>query len=334
MTVLMLVAMAISAMGGPAVARRPVQHLLTYGSCRVQGVGEPGTKVKVAWRGADGELKQVQTVKVARNITWSTACDPDERVWQGDVITTVTDGRTRRVTVPRMSISVDRDTDVISGVGPTTGELGASGVDIAVDPDGRWSFGATPPGQFRGGETWRLAWTSPKGDSVWRDMMSPTIYAYPGLSEVVLYGRPGKRVSARLLDGSDVERASVGCQLGRSGACRLEFIDDAGDPIVARPGDRVVSSDIASDAMVPIRAIGVTASAATDQIQGGCPDYNNLVVTIHHPGQSRVQTFWRGWGGGFRIDASSHFDIRSGDRVEVICQTLPGDIAARRYTVP
>ena len=96
-----------------ATARHNVYAWLDN-SC-VGGAGPKGAWLQVTWKSATGTLKKRGRVKASSKGRWS-LCTSSKRVAQGDRITAKLGTKSLTAVVPRLDVSVDRESSVVSGL--------------------------------------------------------------------------------------------------------------------------------------------------------------------------------------------------------------------------
>lgn len=310
-----------------------------YNDCSVYGVAAPNRTIKVTWKDSDGSLKHVQTVTSKANGTFRTTCDDDELVERGDTFTAKIGTTSRSFTVPRLGFWIDRDSDQIQGktLSSTTVRVAwPTGVaEVNTESDGSFSYDASGDTDLIGSDWVKVSFESTAGDLVLRWLQVPFVTVFRGRAGIFLRGRPGATIEAQLLDGSTT-RAEVDCRVGTSGGCSLSFIDEDGHLVPARAGDRVVSTDIGADFIIP--EVTVKGAIGTDVISGTClaGTSSPFYVEAYRPSgpgfASRSGTTTA--SGTFSRDITSSMDLRSGDKIYAECQLPSGDWVARFITVP
>jgi hypothetical protein len=91
------------------------------GDCSIHGVADASDIVNIAWKSSDGNLKHKETITA--DVTtgeWQTACDYNESIESGDKIKGTIGANSRTVTIPPMSMTINRVTDKVSGHGPAS----------------------------------------------------------------------------------------------------------------------------------------------------------------------------------------------------------------------
>jgi hypothetical protein len=252
------------------------------------------------------------------------------------------------LTVPELSIALNRVTDRLKGTGPEDATLKIRCVRpdpfrhfepciwtrrVTTGRDGTWA--TSVPFDFIGGAEFSVQWRS--GDdrvgawgtapfiSVTLDRSSFHGATRPG--EVRLIELEGKASTAVLGDPFD-------------GTFSDHFRDGSDEQVNVAPGDSL-SADIAPDASWIVPDIDATASASTDVVSGRCYDTGasrQLVnVLLYRYGNEQ------GWAlvhtepdGSFSFDFRygdgdvwTNVNVKSGDRLVVRCMQAEGDWVQR-----
>jgi hypothetical protein len=327
-------------MAGGSAAGGSAGFRIDIGSCQVAGFAPNGTSVAVTWRGRDRRLKTTQTVTADSFGIWQTRCEPEEHVEAGDRVRQTIGSHTRVVTVPTLTVVIDRVSDVVSGRGPGGRTLSVYAADVRKDvtvaPDGTWFADYAGDFDILGGESVALQYVNHAHDLIRRFATAPFIRVWRGGSELLGWTEPGKAVSIGLADGAATPRGTgnaVGA-LG-TGAFSGSFTHAHGQPVRPRAGDLIDARDVAADSYFTVPKVAIAADPATDVVSGRCLPHGLYLVDVHRRDfTAEWTTGGRADGKGrFSQDLTPYFDIKAGTKVELVCTLPSGDQVARRITV-
>jgi hypothetical protein len=283
-------------------------------------------------------------------------CSDDATLRAGDTIKVRDELGVRTLTMPLVTLVVNRVTDVLRGRGPANSDgyvYWHAGLyadfyhsqEISSDAEGRWSF-APEEEDIIGGINAEAEWTSPKGDRYFIYGVAPYVQVTLGRAGVSGGASPGQSVLFKLRDPSTATLKGTAEVVGDEyGSLLGQFESSQGQPTPVLAGNRVLSK-VASDLDWIVPNVELTANVASDLVSGRCAstDINPLFVevSVYRTG---VQ---RGFAldgiepdGTFAIDFDQppdmFFDpanIKHGDRIEARCVYDTGDIVRLVTRVP
>jgi hypothetical protein len=336
--------------GGPAAITFQVE----IGSCMVRGEADLATidAFRLVVRDADGHLKGRVDIDVLPGDggSWGPVCIAGGPIKTGDQLVARHNGQlVRLLVVPRLTINVDRVTDLISGEGPASDEvqvavqpcfpgvnvcLAGQGIPVQTAPDGAYAYDATIDADIDGWGGAVVRWVSSFSDGVFRFRKAPYLMVEAGKAGVSGLGIPGDPVHVRLRRNGDPKGAGVASPTTANGTWQMT-LRSHGQPVRVKVGDRV-SSDLASDSNLLVRRISIQADLAADTASGRCyPDGPYGVRFLRPNGTELVEA--AGWGfgdalGDFSQDALSF--LQSGWSMRLFCANAAGDTVRRTVLVP
>jgi len=250
-------------------------------------------------------------------------------------------------TFPSLSVKDDRVTDVVKGTTvadshvtirlkhcPVTAGCGSVlARTVPTDHHGRYSKDLTSAFALRGGDSVKVTWTSPEGNSWSRYQSTPYMYLSAGGSLVSGGLNPGQHATFQLRThpgGSVLSTRSV-TGAASDGSFHITFTNGLS-------AGRRVSSDFASDAHVTL-----PSTSTTYPIENG-----KQKIRSHCLPNRAARIYWTGSVGNAVRTADSHgrlyvnlssvessgFRLPSGSGVRVVCSTSAGDTIIRDLIVP
>jgi hypothetical protein len=353
---LMLVALTA---GSASAATRPITFNLFLGQDCVAGRASDNRMLDLVWRSAAGNLKAKATVPTSGDGYWSW-CPPSgstKVLRVGDRIKATVGSTVRRLTIPTLTLNVDRAQDLFRGKAPagTTLELFYlngifsdyyDAVHLTVNAHGRWSF--DPGWNIKGGITADMQWNGPSGDKIW-------LTGHAAVLRITI-GKPGFAGETRLPYGDVqvvIENANTGVRKGKGtavgddyGTFSGKFRNAQGNLVSPAVGDRIKAPSLASDANWIVPNIAATANAGTNVVNGRCFDAGTsaefVEVRVIRSGVRRGYALTSTDQDGFFAvdfdDPESPFldgaNVKPGDRIGVHCLQTTGDWIATSYWVP
>lgn len=305
--------------------------------------------VHVQWRSAEGLLKTNQFVRATGAGFWNIEPEVDEIVESGDRITTTVGGSSRTYVVERLTLAVDRETDLVTGTTSPNKSL-----DIEVDEYGggffvvnSYSFpvAANGNGDFaldfagtvdiRGFDSVRGRRTNARGDQTVYGISVEAMRLWLGRSRIDLVGTPGSHVDVDLVRSSTTV-SSISTFVGPDAFTFTSFVDDAGDRVRVLAGDDV-SASFAADAAFAVPDVSAVVHKSTDKIVANCGEGPGIGIEVAIGDRfGFLYTLRYGWtnaSGGFAANFSDEWDIRKGDKIWVYCKRPSGDVIVSLTTV-
>jgi len=346
--------MALAAtIAGPVAAANNVIVTAYLGDCQFAGRNAGANKtVKIEWRDSDGNLKTKHSVTSSAAGLFTSKCEAGEVIEKGDVLKTTIGTTARATTVPKVTAAVDSGTDGVSGkVDPAPSELH---VDVLTyeggfsEATGSWhSSVPTPSGGAYSTTTWDtnpdiapwddiyVAWVNARGDTFVRYAQATGVQVWVRQQFFEAVGNPGAAFSVGLLDYTLSLIADGSGRFNRNGRIAGDFLDADGDPIHARPGNRIDFAGYSFD--IPL--ITSTANKTSDKVTVSCGLGGGIgvLVQVRTRDVSKVSGrtgFITGTGFVANFATAPAYNIVSGDKVDVFCKADNGNVIAQTFTVP
>lgn len=327
--------------------------VLTFGvelrDCIVHGGANASDVVNIVWKSSDGNLKHKETV-TADGTTgeWQTACDYNESIESGDTIKGTIGASTRTLTIPPMSMTINRVTDKVSGHGPSSAGMQLRlyhypGFDTstnstkAVTTNASGAFAATTVNNKNiiGWDSLHLGYTSPSGDKIglWQD--APTVYVWLNRPDVRVRGNPGGDATTTLKSPGGTIKSVHHATLDPWGG-DYGYFTKGGLPVRTRAGDTVIAPGVGSDAHWSVPAINVSATVPASVVTGHCQPGKAVELDIFEP---QYNFFY--WNVGFANGSGNYSHnfsgdqvLASGDKIQVWCKLATGDVVTKLSTIP
>jgi hypothetical protein len=357
----LLVALALagaSLVGGSAGASagtaNTVEFVVTIGDCVIHGTAtlETADSFRLIVRDAHDQLKARVDVDVSNDGFWNAGCIAGGPIKVGDRLRARLPGGSfiHLFVVPKLTIAVDRVTDVISGVGPANGQVGvavqqcvpggyfcAAGLvdTVPTGPDGSYSHDASALGDIDGWGAGAVRWVeSVPGDAVQRFGRAPYLVVAAGSAVTGGLATPGVAVHVQLRRHGQVRATGSAVPGSPEGAWQATFRHD-GHPVPVKVGDRI-TSDLAPDADLAVRAISIAADLGADTATGRCLPDGLFTVRFFRPdGTERVGAREYGLadaGGDFTL--AGLWFLKHGWSMRLLCTNAAGDTLRRTVAVP
>jgi len=321
------------------------------GNCSVDGWNAGSTKtVVLTWKDSDGGLKNKQTVTSDSGGNFSTNCDSSEQVEVGDTIRVTIGTRSRTLTVPKLTITVDRISNTVSGQGPAGDWVGvqacerAMGCYDASEPTdgttGAYSHDFSSDVDITGAGYARVNWTSPQGDDIQSNADAQQILIWEGRTpwggSFNASGPAGLHFTVHLLNGSLSNIGDGQAVLNARGYSSGDILDSHGARVRAHAGDTIDATDLVSDAYFVLPAISVSGNATTDRVSGTCLPNSPFWFEAYAPDYSRdtTRSGTTDGTGFFSRKITSSMNLKRGDHIDVECTLSTGDTVAKHITVP
>ena len=322
---------------------------VNIGNCSVYG-WDAGSKktVVLTWKDSDGNLKNKQTVKSDSSGNFDSNCDYTENIEFGDTFQVAIGTSSRTLTIPKLTIVVDRVSDSVSGKGPASDAVditacGDSGCYSATEPTngaGAYAHNFSGDTNITGtGYGW-VDWYSAQGDYVENNADAQQLQIWEGRTGSSLSywvsGAPGQQFTVHLLNGSLTEIGSSVAFLDQWGTYRNDILDADGARVFAHAGDTVDATGLASDAHFVLPAISVAGNVKTNKVSGTCLPNSPYSFEAYATDYSRDANFngTTTGAGSFSVKITSQMKLKHGDHVDVYCTMSTGDQVAKHITVP
>lgn len=327
-----------------AAAATPITFTAAYGDSCVNVSGPVGSTGSLRLLNSSGAQLDSQAVDLAGDGEDLDCFEIDPL--PGMKVSATLDGTTRTWTLPKLSVRIDRATDVVRGQAPAGktvrlrvrhysgfNSFGYWNTTKTASSAGTYSKDLTSLVNIRGGDTVSATYISSAGDRISVQEVAPRIQVWIGRSRFgaeLLTGTGGK-VTLRNAAGTYRATGVVSyIPLYEEGVLDYsQFLND-GDPRTVRAGDKV-SSTIQSDMSFTVPTITVAADAASDGVTGTCPAGKQLRLRVAHEGSQQFEATGTCTGAGtFAFDTTGFYDIVAGDRAEIAFRFVKGDLVARR----
>lgn len=316
------------------------------GRCNLTGRAEWGGPLTVTLRAPNGDLKGRRRV-LADSGAWQVDClGPAGTVDGGDRLVLSQNGHRHALFVPRLTVQLDRDSDVVSGVGPPNTNLKAFADEVhgftgftvtaqrqvVTDDRGRYAahFGASSF-DLKGGDDGAIGWFV-ADDTVLRYIAAPQIVVYR--DEVSMQGvtAPGDLLHVSVHRATGTKRGTaLGVADGGGYVRDLRLADSSGRPVRVHLGDEILS-DAAADAHFVMPDVILHANAVTDTLSGRCLPSRQFQV-LRSNGE-RLTAGRTNADGAFAINLAGGVDLRSGDVLVLDCRLPTGDVAGDQVVIP
>jgi hypothetical protein len=286
-----LTALIVALVPSSALAvERPTTFALTMGSSCIGGQSSDAVSVHVLWKGAGGAVKLDTEVGADAAGDWLACTSPSRVLAIGDEIDATVDSSTHGLTVPSLTLQIDRVADRYFGRAPAGDvvtlrfdrdlwEHRRGRKDKTAKPDGTWSYQATH--KVVGGLWASLLWSSPQADTVLIEALAPNITLNLDDSRFEGIAAPKSALTAKLLDpGTSALIAKKKVSVDRVGNFAGRFRDAGGDAVAVSVGDHFQAPKLASDADWIVPEIDGVAHADTDIIGLTCHDSGTSAGTF------------------------------------------------------
>lgn len=341
-------------------AYRPIRFTIDLGWWCVAGRATDNAWVKVTWKDGDGQLKQSGGARASGKGYWVFCGDGEERVEVGDIVKAKVGTRSRRISVPRLNLVIDRDADTVTGKAPAgvtvaldaqklqlfwTWEEGQEVTKTTADAGGNFFVDYGDP-RYLGhvldlrGRDYVLAWfRTAQGDIIYRGQHVPYIALTRGKARFDGVFRPFKKLTVELWRaGAMLDDWNGRADTWDWGWFRGRFADKDGETYRVRAEDRIVATAIGSDADWTVPAVWITGDPVWDTVRGTCDTGSGEQYGVSIRSNSgKLKRQFGGTtiagGGVFRTFHKSRVDIRSGDVVRLHCRLPSGDHVSYRHVV-
>lgn len=331
----------------------PVTYQLTMGSDCVEGFGPSNASLHFVWRNSAGALKGSANLTTSEATGYWSHCSTDGRfVAVGDRLKATVGSYTRKFTVPRLTVNVDRVLENFHGTAPAGAPVTLWYVhggccadfeqhaDLVADSNGAWSFSeGYPTDRYNG----RIEWTGANGDFVQADDSAAAVEIILGKSTVNGDGDAHESFRVVLRDGQTNARKAVARGVANQyGSFSSVFRDDNGQPVNVNPGDRIDGRSLASDMKFLVKDIEASVDVAADTVDGRCLNSSVFIrlVVLRNGNAVGIANFEPDEDGTFSVwmgdDETLGYDpanIHRGDKVRVTCILVKGDSSTKNFVV-
>lgn len=353
--VLALAGATFAALAAPvAAAPRPLQALVGVGGDCIGGQAKPNTFVKTVVRDSTGTTKIRSAATVDAQGSWDACLDflsfSAEPIGAGDKVSLhdFETGQTLDFTIPRVTMTVNRVTDVVSGTAPAGMKLAVEAADsqgilfgdqpydltkhVTAASNGTWSHDFGSNGiNLIGGAQLEVRESLKSGNVlIYRDMYVPGVQITLGSSEFFGFIAPYKHIGIKLDQGGN--RVATGDAVGADGNSGFDgrFIDAQGELYRVAGGEMFHAPALGPDASWRIPEIDGTANASSDVVTGTCFANDPWVVEA---GPFAFDFGTSDSNGQFSTDLTDSGGIAHGDAVLIACLSSGGDVVVQNLTV-
>ena len=273
----------------------------------------------------------------------------DDNFVPGMKVSALTNGATRTVTVPKLSVRVNRVTDVVSGVGPASKTLEVSIVHFSsfktskttvinkkVSSAGTWSMDTTSSINLIGADRIGIIYRASTGDNFLLDGVTPFVGVRIASSRVIGSVNEGGDVAVTLKTSAGATRARAHLvSANNSQPQDGVFVNTSGYAVAARVGDKV-ASNAGTNGSFTISNLTVGVNTATNTVYGTCLASKPMKIEVTTPSPyvfTRTFTTCNS-AGHYSLDTTASVDIAAGDRVLVTVRLSSGDTISRLRTAP
>lgn len=326
----------------PTAAAAAITFNLAIGDRCVYGTKPAGGTLTVTLVAPNG-IQRDKRKDASGEPTWSVCFRVSTR--PGDRIRAVRGSVRRTITVPTVTATLDRVTDVLSGRAPAgrTLTIRAQHCSLSGDCDplvsrtatadarGRYRKDLTSGVDIRGADVAIVSYQTSAGDLFGRYTFAPfVVVGGPGKVTVMCAGTAERRVILRRADGTERARATF----PRPQRCDTDLFARLDKRFTRRgrtlsPGvGNTIRSDIASDARFTWR--GMSLALVGGSFEGRCfPNAGFTVALLSVDGGlnvfDRIVTGTTATDGTFAEAIKPGTQIELDDRVRLVCETPRGD---------
>ncbi len=345
-----VVAVAFAATGvlapATALAAVPLQLQVDVGSTCVYGLKPSGGPITVKLLRADGSTRATRTDGTTGN-EWLVCFASPVLIGNRLRMTTDTDPapgtgvQTRTVTIPDLTIAVDRTTDKVKGHAPAGKPIqvrysdsypgGSGGWEIrtgTANSAGRWSKDLSSSADVDGSDVLAVTYQNSQGDQFWARTIAPYM-EIKAPNKIFIGCQPRGTTTVKLRKSDGTVRAarsltaSTACG-GKNGTFRRN-----GSAVNINTGNRI-TSDLASDAWLVWPMMSVAGSGST--VSGRC--FANARFQVYVTNGSDSES----WSGTTDVDGRfsdvGAWTFLSGHTLELICETSRGDRVRKARVLP
>ena len=339
----------VGLMAAPALAAtRPLTMELLMDDFCADGFAKPNTVVKVTFKDITGALKGREAMITASDGFWSACVDFfADGFTTGDSIKIVDYDTNQQLnyTIPRITMGVNRETDVVSGKAPAGTHLTIEAVDfntplfgqdpydiikhLTVGNSGAYSHDFGNDGaDLMTGAGLQLSTTGAGGAvTLYRNLTVPGLYVLLNQADFGGFMRPYFPIGITLKVGGT--NVATGSGVGDAGGqFSGKFIDADGEPYRLTGGESLKAPALDISWTVP--QVNGSADRQTDVVSGTCFPNSPWAVIAGFFGFSNGFT---DSSGDFSVDMSDQENLVKGDQVAIGCFTSAGDIVEQDLVV-
>jgi hypothetical protein len=357
---LLLGSILVGLLAGPASAANNIIFTAYLGDCGFTGENAGAYKtVKIEWRDSDGNLKSKHSVTSSGVGKFATVCEPGELIETGDVLKTTIGTAARTFTVPRITAYAGRVSNSVTG---NTSPAPSSLIVVVV----KWNGGFTsdystthtsvaqmvgPPGDFatsswdetpllEGWDDVFVDWFNARGDMAIRHIQVAGIRLWLRQPFMEMVGNMRTEFAVELQRPSGNWIADYNGRLPYSGYATTLFQNNADNELIRlKAGDHVVVTiPYSRDYDLPTMNATISTSADKVTVTSNCnlmgPGIAYVVVHSRNFSKAQYRTGYFSPGGQFvaNFATSPAYNVAAGDKVDVYCRAMYGDVFAKTFT--
>jgi hypothetical protein len=342
-------ALMLGIVATPALAApRPLTMDILLDDYCVQGSAKPNTVIKYVIKDGSGQVKGRDAQLTESDGYWVACVDYfADGLATGDriKITDYDTNQTLTYTIPRLTLTVNRSTDVVSGRAPAGTHVDLEAADFNTPLFGEDPYDIVKTVTANGASSYSHDFGNNGIDlmagaylearitgaggavTVRRDMNVPGLFLLLGQSTFSGYMRPYFPVGITLKTGGST--AATGHAVGdASGEFFSKFVDADGDQYRLAGGESLKAPKLGIAWQVP--QIHGTVNRQTDVVSGTC--FPNAVWAVV-AGDFGFANGTTGGSGNFSVDMSDQWNLVKGDFVAIGCFTNAGDLVEQDLTV-
>lgn len=337
--------------GTASAAPRPLSFDVVIGEFCIAGRAKNNSFIKIVQRDSSGNLKGRGVAEADAHGDWY-FCGAEGVVEPGDKFNGLVfdTGQKRSFTVPRLTIKVNRATDVVSGKGPAGTALQVGVADsrfaywgeeydlvrnVVPNSSGAYATDFSADADILGGAQARVDWYNASGTvHVSRLTTAPYLSLAIGRSEFYGASRSNGPVKVGLSWGaaaSHAEGNAVGAYFDSQFTGQLA--DEDGEPYRLRGGEMLSAPAVGASWQVP--AVNMTVNVSSDKVSATCFAHARFVVLTYSSDflAFAFEIGTTGASGAFTVDMTSQMNVRRGDTAQVVCLSSNGDEVAQQKKV-
>ncbi len=329
-------------------ANRPLSLSILLGDSCVDGLAKPNTVIKFTIEDASGSLKGRDALMTQGDGSWYGCVDFfSDGLTTGDHIKVVDYDTHQQLsyTIPRITLAVDRVSNVVSGKAPAGMRLALEAADFNTPLFGKDPYDIVKHVTANGGGTYSHDFDTDGIDlmaaaqlelrasaqggaiSLRRDLTVPGLFVVINQAEFGGYLRPYFPIGITLKVGGS--KVATGNAVGdSSGQFDGRVIDADGELYRVVGGEWLKAPALGIAWTVP--NINGAASRHTNVLTGTCFAHEPWVVIAGYFGYANGMT---NGSGAFSVDLSDQGGIAKGDQVVIGCFTKAGDVVEEELVV-
>ena len=326
----------------PTTAAAPLTLALNIGSTCVEGTKPSGGPITVKVLRSDGSTKATRTDSDTGG-EWG-VCFATPLVIGYKIKMTTDPGSgnlTRTVSIPNLTIVANRTTSKVKGRAPAGKSIfvryvecypsGCNGSLVRTgmaNTSGRWSKDLSSSVDVDGSDELEVLYQNSHGDSFYARTIAPYMEVrHP--NQVFVGCLPQGTTTVKLRKSDGTVRATRALTATRDCSGEVGSFRRNGAPVNINVGNRV-TADFASDASLTWPAMSVDGSGSI--LSGHCIANSRFVVFVQRASSSSPFEGTTNASGDFSHAVGWTF--KSGDRLDLICETTRGDRVRRARTLP